>query len=301
MGRLDDLVGAVLLDVDGVEEVPVHTGAHQHAVLHRLVGAAPHPPQLNRELRREQLGVDVLPRHAVIAEHQVAGLEAEDVVRQHLVDQQRPVGHGCERGAEGRVVDPRTDDEERCVEIDPVLIVDGAPHDRGVGVLHGQREVIQDGGESALADAVADFLAIAAAQRLHVDLEVHIGAVVPVEVVPSGVEDLDLFGSREPGAPSTRPPSLATPRRCVCRPWCGERSAIGAAVTQVRGGSAATVGAVCDSDDPEISRDDASAAARVAAREATGQVVMLSRLTSLTIRRTGCKGFDPAPVENRGV
>ena len=39
----DNFFAAVLLDVDRVKEVPVHPGAHEHAVLMRTVGATPGP------------------------------------------------------------------------------------------------------------------------------------------------------------------------------------------------------------------------------------------------------------------
>ena len=48
-----DFFAAILLNVDGVEEVPVHAGADEHRVLHRQIGAAPDPLQPNRKLGRQ--------------------------------------------------------------------------------------------------------------------------------------------------------------------------------------------------------------------------------------------------------
>ena len=103
--------------------------------------------------------------------------------------------------------------------------------------------MIHDRREPALADAVANLLAVRPSKRLHVDLEIHVGAVLPVEVVPRRVEDPELLVGRVPGAPVRRS-APATPRPCVCRSWCageGLRLPVGLA-TSLRGRCQESVG-----------------------------------------------------------
>ena len=129
----------------------------------------------------------------------------------HSVDQERPVGHRSECRAKGPVVGPCSDDEEWCSVLDSGFPVDRSLHDCRMGVVHSQREVVHDGRKSAFADAVPDLLPESPAQRAHVHIQVHIGAVLLVEVVPGGVEDPDLlrgFGAGAPVVVDDRPPLL---------------------------------------------------------------------------------------------
>jgi hypothetical protein len=64
-------------DVDGLEEVPVETGADQHRVVHRLGRAAEGGADADRELLLQQLGVEVALRQAVVAEHHVPRLQSQ--------------------------------------------------------------------------------------------------------------------------------------------------------------------------------------------------------------------------------
>ena len=51
--QADDFFGAVFLDVDCVEEMPIHAGAAEHRVLERAVCASPIPFQSDRQLQCE--------------------------------------------------------------------------------------------------------------------------------------------------------------------------------------------------------------------------------------------------------
>ena len=146
-GEMERIAGVVFDDIDGVEEVPVHSRTGQDLVRDRGIGAAPDPGDVDGKVGLQQLLVKVFPGNTVISQDDVTDLEPQGMVRHDPVNQRGAIGQGRQAGAEMAVVPPGTDDKERDSRRGRRSPVDGHVADIGVRLLQGEGDMVHDGGE----------------------------------------------------------------------------------------------------------------------------------------------------------